>query len=184
MKQRQRPPPLDLDKAAGFFGGLIPDGWFSEPVQITYDEVEILVVGRLPEPSGDAGVADDADDADDADLCAAAIRVHRESTKEARIAIAAHAETRFRRKVAWGTRCGDVGLLFTHLSVPAMTRLRLSQRLVLDTLVDAGVARSRSDALSWCVTMVERNLDTWLEDLRGALTHVEEARSRGPEGSV
>lgn len=176
MKPRHSPPPLDLDEAAEFFGGLIPDGWFTEPVQITYDDVEILVIGRLPEP-------ETSSDEGDVDLCAAAVRVHRESTKDVRIAVAAEAEKHFERKVAWGARCGGVGLLFTHLSVPAMTRLRLSQRLVLDTLVDGGVARSRSDALSWCVTMVERNLDTWLEDLRGALRDVQEVRNRGPRGS-
>ena len=43
-----------------------------------------------------------------------------------------------------------------------MTRLRQPQRMVLDTLVDAGVARSRSDALAWCVRLVGQHEDDWL----------------------
>jgi hypothetical protein len=70
--------------------------------------------------------------------------------------------------------------MFTTLSVPVMTRLRQSERRVLDTLVDAGVARSRSDALAWCVRLVGENQDTWLADLREALRKVERVRDAGP----
>ena len=52
--------------------------------------------------------------------------------------------------------CGDTSELFTPASVPVMTRLRQPERIVLDTLVDAGVARSRSDALAWAVRLVGR----------------------------
>ena len=52
---------------------------------------------------------------------------------------------RFGRKVSWGARTGDVVVVFTTASVPVMTRLRLPERRVLDTLIDAGVARSRSE---------------------------------------
>jgi hypothetical protein len=51
---------------------------------------------------------------------------------------------------------------------------------VLDTLVDAGVARSRSHALAWCVRIVAERQDEWLKDLRDALTHVEKVREAGP----
>jgi hypothetical protein len=61
-----------------------------------------------------------------------------------------------------------------------MTRLRQPERLVLDTLVDAGVARSRSDALAWCVRLVGEHEDSWLTDLREALRTVEQVRSGGP----
>jgi hypothetical protein len=70
--------------------------------------------------------------------------------------------------------------MFTTLSVPVMTRLRQSERRVLDTLVDAGVARSRSDALAWCVRLTGENADVWLSRLRAALRHVEEVRDQGP----
>jgi len=51
---------------------------------------------------------------------------------------------------------------------------------VLDTLVDAGVARSRSDALAWCVRLTGENADAWLSRLRDALRHVEQVRDQGP----
>jgi hypothetical protein len=62
-----------------------------------------------------------------------------------------------------------------------MTRLRQSERAVLDTLVDAGVAKSRSDALAWCVKLVGRHSDDWLTQLREAMTEVERVRAAGPD---
>ena len=61
-----------------------------------------------------------------------------------------------------------------------MTRLRMEDRQVLDTLVDAGVARSRSHALAWCVRLVGQHQEEWLADLRQALTQVEQVRGQGP----
>jgi hypothetical protein len=95
--------------------------------------------------------------------------------------IADEAEARFGRKVAWGARCGDQEALFTTLSVPVMTRLRMGERRALDTLVDAGVARSRSDALAWCVRLVREHQGEWIDQLREALTHVEAVRAEGPD---
>jgi hypothetical protein len=98
-----------------------------------------------------------------------------------RMRIADEAERRFGRKVSWGATCGDLRLTFTTLSTPAMTRLRMSERRVLDTLVDAGVARSRSHALAWCVRLVADKQDEWLADLRKALEGVEAVRREGPQ---
>jgi len=70
--------------------------------------------------------------------------------------------------------------MFTTLSVPVMTRLRQPERLVLDTLVDAGVARSRADALAWCVRLVAQHEDDWLTELRSAMTQVADVRTKGP----
>ena len=64
-----------------------------------------------------------------------------------------------------------------------MTRLRLDERRVLDTLVDAGVARSRSHALAWCVRLVSDHEGDWIEQLREALVHVEKVRGEGPSSS-
>jgi hypothetical protein len=94
--------------------------------------------------------------------------------------IADDAESRFGRKVAWGAECGEWRALFTSLSVPVMTRLRMPERRVLDTLVDAGVARSRSEALAWCVRLVRTHEGEWIDELRDALVHVEAVRARGP----
>jgi len=62
-----------------------------------------------------------------------------------------------------------------------MTRLRQPERAVLDTLVDAGVARSRSDALAWSVRVVGEHADTWLADLREKMAEVDKLRAQGPE---
>ena len=94
--------------------------------------------------------------------------------------IADEAEARFARKLAWGVRCGDQEELFTNLSVPVMTRLRQPERRVLDTLVDAGVARSRSHALAWCVRLVGDHEGDWITQLREALVHVQKVRDEGP----
>ncbi|HMC72256.1 MAG TPA: hypothetical protein VKJ07_24065, partial [Mycobacteriales bacterium] len=107
----------------------------------------------------------------------------REETRRERMRIAAEAERRFGRKVSWGATSGGEKKLFTTLSTPMMTRLRLPERLVLDTLVDAGVARSRSDALGWCVRLVASKQGEWLQDLREALTEVEKVRGKGPSAA-
>jgi hypothetical protein len=97
--------------------------------------------------------------------------------------VAQQIEHRYRRKVAWGVRCGDTEELFTHLAAPVMTRLRQPERLILDTLVDAGVARSRSDALAWCVRLVGQHTTDWLTELRTAMGAVDELRRRGPDAA-
>ena len=154
-----------------WFTGRLPDEWFSGPAEITVDREEITVIGTLPEPeSQDAGAAAEG-----------RIKRFREDTRARRIEIAGEAEQKFGRKVSWGTRCGTVTEMFTTLSIPVMTRLRQSERRVLDTLVDAGVARSRSDALGWCVRLTGEHADTWLAELRDALRRVEEVREQGPQ---
>ena len=95
--------------------------------------------------------------------------------------IAREAEHRFERKVSWGVPgSADHEELWTHVAAPVMTRLRQPQRLVLDTLVDAGVARSRSEALAWCVRLVGQHEDDWLAELRDAMGTVADVRSKGP----
>ena len=61
-----------------------------------------------------------------------------------------------------------------------MTRLRMNERQVLDTLIESGVALSRSHALAWCVRLVAERQEEWLKDLRDALKKVEEVRGEGP----
>jgi len=159
-------------EARAWFTGRLPGEWFTEPAEVTVDREEITIIGTLPEP-----------ESDDADVAAEGrIKRFREDTRAQRIEIAREAERKFDRKVAWGARCGGVTEIFTTLSVPVMTRLRQSERRVLDTLVDAGVARSRSDALAWCVRLTGEHADAWLAELREALRRVEEVRAQGPQG--
>lgn len=190
-----------------WFRGRLPDEW-TEPglATVTTDREEIHVVlaldvpedESLPETSSEdtALPGTSAPDTAAPDTAAAQTRDHdvrraamvagriaafRDRTKNERIRIAAEAEHRFDRKVAWGVRVDDSTTLFTHLAVPVMTRLRQPERLVLDTLVAAGVARSRSDALSWCVRLVGRHTEDWLADLRAAMADVERLRAAGPD---
>lgn len=160
-----------------WFSGRLPDEWFTEPAEVTVDREEITIVGNLPEPGprSDSPVGAGA-------AAEGRIKRFREDTRTRRIEIASEAERKFGKKVAWGARCGTVTEMFTTLSVPVMTRLRQSERRVLDTLVDAGVARSRSDALAWCVRLTGEHADAWLAELRDALRRVEEVRSQGPQG--
>ncbi len=125
-------------------------------------------------------LGDDASAADRAEAVAGRISAFREETRERRMAIAREAEHRFERKVAWALRIGDEVALFSHLAAPAMTRLRQPERMVLDTLVAANIARSRSDALAWCVRLVGRNVDEWLAELRVAMQAVDDVRAKGP----
>jgi len=162
-------------KVRAWCAGRLPADWFSESPDIQVDREEITIVGTLPDPAA----AGDSD-AERAAAAEGRIRRFREETRNRRIEIAREAEHRFRRKVSWGVTCGLVTEMFTTLSVPVMTRLRQSERRVLDTLVDAGVARSRSDALAWCVRLTGENADAWLSRLRDALRQVEEVRDQGP----
>jgi hypothetical protein len=111
------------------------------------------------------------------------IKRFREDTRDARIRIAREAEHKFRRKVSWGAACGENTELFTTLSMPVMTRLRMPERQVLDTLVNAGVARSRSHALAWCVRLVGENEGDWIQKLQEALAGVQKVRAEGPPRS-
>ena len=164
------------EEIRAWFAGRLPDTWFAGPPEVSSDRDEILVVGTLADPAVPEGSTPDAI----AGARAARIDGFREDTREQRIRIAQEAQHRFGRTVSWGAQVGDARKLFTTLSVPAMTRLRMPERQVLDTLVDAGVARSRSHALAWCVRLVAERQDDWLKDLREALTSVERVRETGP----
>jgi hypothetical protein len=164
---------------AAWFTQRLPEEWTAPAApEITVDREEITVVLTLTAPE----TAEGATDAEKAEGMAGLVARFREDTRDRRIAIAREAEHRFRRKVAWGVRIGDRRELFTHLAVPVMTRLRQPERQVLDTLVEAGVARSRAHALAWCVRLVGENTAAWLGDLRSAMEHVEQVRSAGPTG--
>ncbi len=169
-QQADLPP---ADDVAAWLAGRLPDNWFVGEPTISVDRDEIVVVGELAAPEG-------TDETTGAAAAQGRIGRFREDTREARMQIADEAEARYRRKLAWGASIGDTQLLFTHLAVPAMTRLRHDERRVLDTLVDAGVARSRSDALAWCVRLVGEHTDEWLSGLREAMEEVGKLRAEGP----
>jgi len=161
------------DEVQGWLRGRLPSTWYAGDVEVSVDRDEIVVRGGLADtdgvPAGDSAAEQGR------------ISRFREDTRSERIRIAREAESKFGRTIAWGAAVGSTSEMFTTLSVPVMTRLRQPERIVLDTLVDAGVARSRSHALAWCVRLVGRHTEDWLAELRGALTAVQEVRERGPE---
>jgi len=160
----------------GWFVGRLPQEWRTEQPEVSVDREEIVVRLRVP----DVDLTDDDTDAVRAEARAGRAKGFREDTREQRMEIAREAEHRFDAKVSWGVRVGEHDELWTHVAAPVMSRLRQTERLVLDTLVASGVARSRSDALAWCVRLVGQHEGDWLADLREAMTAVEQARGRGP----
>jgi len=168
------------DDIRGWFAGQVPDGWFVAAAEISGDREEIMVFGSLPEPKTEDGASAETIQA----ACSARIDRFREETREARMRIAAEAEHRFGRRVSWGAACGDARKSFTTYSVPVMSRLRMPERGVLDTLIDSGVARSRSEALAWCVRLVGKHQSEWLDDLREAMIQVEQVRAEGPDATA
>jgi hypothetical protein len=149
-----------------WFRGHVPADLYAEPPTVVVDREEITVVGPIPGEESDAAIAE-----------------FRERTRAQRMEVAARAEDLFGRKVAWGVRAGDRSVVFTNLAIPVMTRLRQSERAVLDTLVAGGVARSRADALAWCVRLVGTHEADWITRMREALAAVHEARDSGPAAS-
>lgn len=164
-QQSDLPP---ADDATEWFNGRLPSDWFTD-VDVTVDREEIIVVGTLAGTEGLTGAEAEG-----------RISRFRADSRETRMEIADEAQARYGRKVSWGATAGDAEELFTHISVPVMTRLKQPERRVLDTLVDAGVARSRSEALSWAVKLVGEHTEAWLNDLRAAMAEVDKLRSQGP----
>ena len=161
-----------------WFAGRVPSEWTDvRPAGITVDREEITVTIAVQAPE----LGDDASDADRAEAVAGRVAGFRDDTRDRRMAIAREAEHRFERKVAWAVTVGDHAQIFSHLAVPVMSSLRQPERMVLDTLVAANVARSRADALAWCVRLVGKNADEWLGDLRAAMSTVDEVRAAGPD---
>lgn len=156
-----------VDDAAEWFKGRLPAQWFRS-FDLTADREEIVVIGHLTDVTESNAEAEGK------------VAKFRSDTRDERIGIALDAESRYDRKVSWGIAVGDETYLFTHVAAPVMTRLRQPERQVLDTLVDAGVAGSRSEALAWCVRRTGEHIQEWLDELRQAMSEVEELRKRGP----
>ena len=168
--QSRRVDPADI---AEWFAGRLPTDWFTGEPAVIVDREEITIIGTLP---GDG-------DADTSARASGRAARFREDSRGERIRIAEEAQQRFGRTVSWGVEFGDPAperILFTHIAVPVMTRLRQPERRVLDTLVDAGVARSRADALAWSVRLVGEHAEEWLAKLRAAMEQVDDVRAQGP----
>lgn len=165
------------EQVRGWFVGRLPEDLFESLAEVTVDREEITVIGRIAAP----GLPEDASATEREAAAQGRIAEFRERTRESRITVAREAERRFDKKVSWGVECDGTRALFTHVAAPVMTRLRQPERAVLDTLIAGGVARSRSEALSWCVRLVQQHADDWLGELRDSLEQVERVRAQGPD---
>jgi hypothetical protein len=163
----------DAGDATEWFAGRLPDDWFDGDPAVIVDREEITVIGKLP-AAVESGEESEA-------RTSGRVSRFREETRPERMKIADEAQDRYGRKVSWGVEVGGEHTLFTHIAVPVMTRLKQPERQVLDTLVDAGVARSRSDALAWSVRLVGEHAEDWLAQLRSAMSAVDDLRTQGPE---
>jgi hypothetical protein len=174
-QQAQQP---DASGAAEWFAGRLPEAWFDGDPTVIVDREEITVIGKLAEPDGSGKEESEA-------RAEGRVSRFREETRSERMNIADEAQDRYRRKVSWGvevgSKTGTERILFTHIAVPVMTRLKQPERQVLDTLVDAGVARSRADALAWSVKLVGEHTEEWLAKLRSAMSAVDDLRAEGPD---
>ena len=168
----------DATGAAEWFAGRLPEGWFDGDPTVTVDREEITVVGKLADPES-------AEKEESEARTEGRVSRFREETRSERMRIADEAQDRYGRKVSWGvevsSQSGTERILFTHIAVPVMTRLKQPERQVLDTLVDAGVARSRADALAWSVKLVGEHTEEWLAKLRTAMSAVDDLRAEGPD---
>lgn len=175
--EKSSPESLELQELRGWLTGRIPPDWFTGPVEVVMDREELTVIGpvELPDAAGESS--------ERAAAAKGRAKAFREHTRDERIIIAREIEKRTDHKVSWGVTIDDRRYLFTHLAAPVMTRLRQPERQVLDTLVAGGVARSRADALAWCVRLVGQHTEDWLIELRAAMTEVDRVRATGPEAS-
>lgn len=164
------------ERVGGWFVGRLPSSWQVEPPVVTVDREEITVVLTID----DVALGAESSDAAREEARAGRAKAFREESREQRMQIAHEAQQRYDTKVSWGVRVGERAETWTHVAAPVMTRLRQPQRQVLDTLIDAGVARSRSEALAWCVRLVGQHEGDWLSDLRDAMSTVDDVRRRGP----
>ncbi len=166
----------DTATIQSWFDSHVDEDWGAEKVTIKSDDDEILAIVKVATDAGDL-----PEESDDKEVAIKRIARHfRKATRQSRMSVAESAQDLFDRKVSWGVQAGEDTYLFTHVTAPAMTRLRISEREVLDTLVDSGVATSRSEALSWCVKFVRDNESEWLDSLKEAFKSVEKVRNEGP----
>ena len=168
----------DPSMIRSWFAGRLPEEWtLAGDAAIEIDRDEITVTLQIAPPDLPAN----ASDTDRAEAADGRISGFREDTRERRMAVAREAEHRFGRSISWAVDVGGHTELFTHVAAPVMTRLRQPERQVLDTLIEANIARSRADAVAWCVRLVGQNTDEWLADLRDAIRSVEGVRQAGPD---
>jgi hypothetical protein len=153
------------DEVVAIVARRLPPALVALPPLVRRYPDEIVVVLQV-EPTGDPA-ADHA-----------LIERRREETRPARMKVARELERELGAPVSWGMRAGAAEIIFTTRTAPVMTRLGRAEREVLDTLVAAGVADTRSSALAYTVRAFAAEHTAWLAEVRGAIAEVDRVRAR------
>jgi len=146
----------------------------ASPPEIALYDDEAVIVLPLATAELDEALADEQLRAAERAL----IVRRREETRPWRMKQARELQPKLGRAVAWGMRAGASAALFSTRSVPVMTRLGRTERDVLDTLVAAGVADTRSAALAYAVRAFAAEHIDWLDEVREAIAQVDQVRGR------
>ena len=150
----------------------LPATVLAESPEIIEDDDELLIVLNL----GTAGVTGEADARKQSEQ--EQIDRRRDETKSTRIRIGNRLGRATGKAVSWGMKVGDTRQLFTDNTSPVMTRLSRPERQVLDTLIAAGVANTRSAALGYIVRVFGEEHQDWLNEVQNAMSHVASLRDK------
>lgn len=161
---------MQIEELQRWLQARLPAYLAAQPPEVYIYPDEVVIVLHL---AADPAAGDDQRSAEQA-----LIAQQREATRPLRMQIAGEVQAMLRRPVAWGMRVGDSQVLFTTRTVPVMTRLGRAERDVLDTLVAAGVAETRSSALAYTVRAFAAEHADWLAEVRQAIEQVRQVRSR------
>jgi hypothetical protein len=108
----------------------------------------------------------------------ALIEHQRSETRTLRIQLGRHLERTYGCAVSWGMRAGGTVQLFTTNTTAVMTRLSRTERQVLDTLIAANVANTRSAALGYIVRTFAIEHQEWLNQAQEAAKHMTNLREQ------
>lgn len=145
----------------------------SVPEVARYEDEVVVVL-----PIAAAPAAEEQDDGARRQQEYRQIAEQREVTRPLRMKLARELQKQLGVPVSWGMRVGVSEALFTTRSAPVMTRLGRAERDVLDTLVAAGVADTRSSALAYAVRAFAAEHADWLAEVRAAIAQVDQVRAR------
>jgi hypothetical protein len=106
------------------------------------------------------------------------IERQRSETRKLRIQLGRHLEQISGCVVSWGMRAGGTVQRFTMNTATVMTRLSAPERQVLDTLIAANVANTRSAALAYVVRTFAAEHQDWLNRVQEAARHMANLRTQ------
>ena len=106
------------------------------------------------------------------------IEHQRNETRSLRIQLGRHIERTYSCAVSWGMRAGGTVEYFTRNTIAVMTRLSRVERQVLDTLIAANVANTRSAALSYIVRAFATEHQDWLDKVEEVAKNMASLRAQ------